>query len=741
MAVGRKFNEWRKSEQGKASKKMYVEFLQLQNKTEGKIPKHQKVWLREASLMATSDDQTKGRLDSKGMVVREARTFMRCRIAPGQRLRTLGNQGRSDKCPLIYELLWDWFVDYRASVKGRLSPKFVLKKAKQLAEKILAEQRKDGKLAFSLPKLDKHFLGRWKQRYRVVFRKPNRRYKCSRVVLKTRLKAMWGNNIRVRQLAKRTLGTDLADRIIGIDEKPLMLNESGSKNCGTLEIEGEICALKECHAATRKRTTERTMCTSNEIVASHGIVHGLGLWLEIMVKAKTDFRARKLRKLIPEGRRISVTFGPKGSYREEHLLKYLKKVLPVWTEARAAANDYWLLYLDVAKSHLGAACEELAWERGFVLLFHYGSTTAIGQVNDTDIHGPFEQDYQEREQECFNRKAEILAGDISRTEEELLEDSTAVWLTLDHLKGVRGHKYSGLSVSLETDPAKSEDDLIAREAKLFWEETGMAAERDAIIAEVNAKVDSGEWVWADLRNPEKQIIRHPENPGVQVHEGEEFEGLLQPGENPFFEGGENDEDPIIIDDEEEFKSFLFPGKGDLASASSEASAALQTLDIASKLEKEIAALPGEEETAILEAKTLAKKMDDLKRLRKFAKNIKMPSIARLAESELSKQRRSLRNHKPGKQAESALILRRAMNQEARKQQELFQKKRENAHVAKKAAAFAQLTALKLKQKKEAEAKLKKAEEMKIIEKKKEVFTDDRGSEVLRAAEGERGREG
>ena len=128
---------------------MYVEFLQLQNKTEGKIPKHQKVWLREASLMATSDDQTKGRLDSKGMVVREARTFMRCRIAPGQRLRTLGNQGRSDKCPLIYELLWDWFVDYRASVKGRLSPKFVLKKAKQLAEKILAEQRKDGKLAFS----------------------------------------------------------------------------------------------------------------------------------------------------------------------------------------------------------------------------------------------------------------------------------------------------------------------------------------------------------------------------------------------------------------------------------------------------------------------------------------------------------------------------------------------------------------------------------------------------------------
>ena len=37
---------------------------------------------------------------------------------------------------------------------------------------------------------------------------------------------------------------------------------------------------------------------------------------------------------------------------------------------------------------------------------------------------------------------------------------------MDHLKGVQGHKYNGLSVSLETDPAKNEDYLIAREAKL-----------------------------------------------------------------------------------------------------------------------------------------------------------------------------------------------------------------------------------------------------------------------------------
>ena len=72
MAVGRKFNEWRNSEQGRASKKMYVDFLQLQNGSKGKVPKAQTVWLREASLMATSEDRTKGRLDSKNNVVLDA---------------------------------------------------------------------------------------------------------------------------------------------------------------------------------------------------------------------------------------------------------------------------------------------------------------------------------------------------------------------------------------------------------------------------------------------------------------------------------------------------------------------------------------------------------------------------------------------------------------------------------------------------------------------------------------------
>ena len=69
-------------------------------------------------------------------------------------------------------------------------------------------------------------------------RKPNARYKCSRQVLRARLRVMWLNLFKVRRLAQRLLGRDLSDQIYGIDEKPLHFNESGSKALATLEIAG-----------------------------------------------------------------------------------------------------------------------------------------------------------------------------------------------------------------------------------------------------------------------------------------------------------------------------------------------------------------------------------------------------------------------------------------------------------------------------------------------------------------------
>jgi hypothetical protein len=180
-----------------------------------------------------------------------------------QLLRRRVSQGASYKCPLIREYLWDWFVDVRRSVASHISPKFVLMRARSIAAQILETQRRTGCYA-PLPQLDKHWLLRWKRDKGVVFRKPNARFKTSKKVMIARLRAMWINNFKVRRLAQRLLGTDLAEDVYGIDEKPLHFNESGSKNCRTLEIAGAPSVkLKENHSATRERVSVMTLVTTN----------------------------------------------------------------------------------------------------------------------------------------------------------------------------------------------------------------------------------------------------------------------------------------------------------------------------------------------------------------------------------------------------------------------------------------------------------------------------------------------
>ncbi len=41
------------------------------------------------------------------------------------------------KCPLMRKVLWDWFVDIVASVASMISPKFMLLKARENANKVL----------------------------------------------------------------------------------------------------------------------------------------------------------------------------------------------------------------------------------------------------------------------------------------------------------------------------------------------------------------------------------------------------------------------------------------------------------------------------------------------------------------------------------------------------------------------------------------------------------------------------
>jgi len=182
--------------------------------------------------------------------------------------RRRGGQGRKYKCPILRELLYDWFVDMRASVAGILSPHFVMKKAKAMGATALQHMRDTGVYG-PLPKINKGWLLRWKRDYGVVFRRPNMRFKCSKRLLTQRLRAMWVNNVKVRRLFHHFCGHEASDLIWGIDEKPLHMNEAGSKNVRTLELVGAPSVrLKENHAATRERVSIMTCVTSSPAAAT-----------------------------------------------------------------------------------------------------------------------------------------------------------------------------------------------------------------------------------------------------------------------------------------------------------------------------------------------------------------------------------------------------------------------------------------------------------------------------------------
>jgi hypothetical protein len=135
--------------------------------------------------------------------------------------------------------------------------------------------------------------------------------------------------------------------------------------------------------------------------------------MEVLFKAKSN---RRIRGLEPPGDlNISLQWAEKGSYRQEHILRYLERWLDPWTPERAAVHDYRILFMDVAKSHLADEVLEFAWTRGYVTLLHYGCTTGVCQVNDTDLHADFERLYLECEQEFFNEQQLYEPGCVSRT--------------------------------------------------------------------------------------------------------------------------------------------------------------------------------------------------------------------------------------------------------------------------------------------------------------------------------------
>jgi hypothetical protein len=305
------------------------------------------------------------------------------------------------------------------------------------------------------------------------------------------------------------------------------------------------------------------------------------------------------------------------------------------------------LFMDVAKSHLAEEVLAFAWSRGFVTLLHYGCTTGICQVNDTDLHADFEKAYLECEQDFFNEQQLYLPGCVNRSPQDVVNDSAAAWQLVDHTQGVEGHLRTGLSNRLDG----SEDHRITREALSFWLEASMPEERRKAMEEVDAAVASGLTFsgWQTL-------LRHPVDPGVLYDEGAEFEGDLEPNEKLWTEDGHDDlvkqDDQAVLDRSE-------------ANPDDAPSAGLVLV---------VKPLPGDDPDEVQEADTAVRRLKNLKRLRCELAANRVPAAFNQVDREVGQLERGLRA-KTGKERKANTVLRRHLAEMGQAEQVKIQARR------------------------------------------------------------------
>ena len=478
----------------------------------------------------------------------------------------------------------------------------------------------------------------------------------------------------------------------------LYLVEAGSKCIGTLEIAGALSVkLKSNHAASRERVSIMTWVTSNK----HFATCSKRPPIELLFKAKSSRRTASL--ICPDGTSVAVTWAPLGSYREENIIAYLRRWLDPWTAERKASGDYRLLYLDVAKCHLGSKVAEVAWERGYVLLYHYGCTTGVAQVNDTDCHAAFESEYLEFEQISFNRRQSICPGDVNRTAQELLEDVVATWRTIKHEQGVAGHKRRGLSNNLNGD----EDEVMAGEARDLWIQMDMGGARRDCIQEVDAvlkvsgnlrEVGAGastpcepHYEPDDFSRFVQEFVRHPVDPGAQEHEGQELEPLLAPGESCWESAAEGDL---------RRKEDADPRAGELDLACADAALPSEALG------PRVAAQEGDDPGEVAAAEALAAEMANLEAIRELAEKARLPAAAQQAETALARLRHGFRSKRSSQGQVVNRVLKRHCENRFRAEAAKLERKREAMRKQKHNALKIRALKAKAKAEKECVAKAK-----------------------------------
>jgi hypothetical protein len=254
LCIGQLYSDWRRDHPNTTSS--LQDFAQEHFAMEATVPKK----LRQFVLRCEQLYQK-----SPEIIIKPGRNYKRkahtMKTSFAKRRRLHGLQGRPTMCPELRDALFQWFVDARSSVKGRLWTRTEKAVAAKLRGVIERHCRAVHKAPPKFPVIDGHWLRGWPDEYGVSFKKPTKKFKVSRTKILARTRVTTLDAYIARYVFQQLYGAERAAMglrpepiMISCDQKGVHYNESECKLCGTLDFIGdEAVELKTNHGQSRSR--------------------------------------------------------------------------------------------------------------------------------------------------------------------------------------------------------------------------------------------------------------------------------------------------------------------------------------------------------------------------------------------------------------------------------------------------------------------------------------------------------
>ncbi len=315
--------------------------------------------------------------------------------------------GRKAAAPNIREALFEWFINVRGVLKGRL-PRSLFKLK---CEELFAKWKESSKEDVPPMKFSNHWIHSWMRQYNVSLLKPNKRFAINRQIRKQRILEFLKNIWRVRHFFNAHFRKEPV--IINGDQMPLHRNESSSQK--TLSLKGQQTFVKENYMLSRERVTVYTQVSTDP---------------KYQPKPEFVFKGKgtKTKLQVPAG--MHAQWAPKGSYRLENMLETIKH-LPNLANP-FSCKDYAVYVLDDYSVHITQEVRRALLARGYILVCIGGGITGDIQVNDTHIHHKLKSAYRSLETKLMLEKLEQDPSKVpSPNRDDMMRLVDQSWESLD----------------------------------------------------------------------------------------------------------------------------------------------------------------------------------------------------------------------------------------------------------------------------------------------------------------------